>query len=179
MADNATPANPPRPSLLVMAAFAMVAAASLFGRGSAETEGSNATLALKTGAVRPSARDRDAAQKAGLGGPAPQSGLQAAQRVDHPPGIVGIAKSVFARFGRDNVTLVAAGVAYYVFLSIFPALAALVSIYGLFSDPAEVGRQIAPLANLLPPEAMKLLNDGLQKFVEGIHPGRPAIANGR
>ena len=33
---------------------------------------------------------------------------------------------------------VAAGVTYYTLLAIFPALAALVSIYGLFADPATI-----------------------------------------
>lgn len=102
--------------------------------------------------------------KAGEGTAPTQGGLAAAP-VDHRPGIVGIARSIIDRFTRDNATLTAAGIAFYTLLSIFPGLAALVSVYALFGDPAEVGRQIAPFASLLPPEAMKLLNDGLQGFI--------------
>jgi membrane protein len=72
---------------------------------------------------------------------------------------------VIERIGRDNVSMVAAGVAFYALLAIFPALAVIVSVYGLFSDPAEVSNQIAGLSYLLPPEAMKLITDGLQSFV--------------
>ena len=35
------------------------------------------------------------------------------------------------RISEDNLSIVAAGVSFYTFLSIFPALAALVSIYAL------------------------------------------------
>ena len=90
----------------------------------------------------------------------------AAAPVDHPAGVIGIGRSIIDRFTRDNATLTAAGIAFYMLLSIFPGLAALVSIYGLFGDPADVGRQIAPFAGLLPPEAMKLLNDGLEGFIK-------------
>src|SRR5262245_9854168 len=35
----------------------------------------------------------------------------------------------------DNVSLVAAGVAFYGLLAVFPGIAALVSLYGLLADP--------------------------------------------
>jgi membrane protein len=85
--------------------------------------------------------------------------------VSHRPGIVGILWSIVDRLGRDNVSMVAAGVAFYTLLAIFPALAAIVSLYGLFGDPADVSRQLAPFAEILPREALTLINDGLQSFV--------------
>lgn len=45
----------------------------------------------------------------------------------------------------DNLSIVSAGVAFYGLLAIFPAIAALVLIYGLFADPADVQRQLAPI----------------------------------
>lgn len=94
------------------------------------------------------------------------SGNGAAEPVDHLPGIFGLCRSIFDRFNRDNASQTAAGIAFYLFVSIFPGLAVLVSIYGLIGDPANVGQQIAPFASLLPPEAMKLLNDGLAGFIK-------------
>ncbi|MBP2290468.1 YihY/virulence factor BrkB family protein [Azospirillum rugosum] len=61
--------------------------------------------------------------------------------------------------GKDNISIVAAGVAYYALFAIFPAIAALVSIYGLLLDPAGVERQIGLLADFLPPDALKVLSD--------------------
>ncbi|MDB5509875.1 MAG: rane protein of unknown function [Hyphomicrobiales bacterium] len=70
------------------------------------------------------------------------------------------------RVSDDNIMLVAAGVAFYAMLAIFPALAALISIYGLFLNPARIQAQVESFAALLPPEAMKLLVDALQSFAE-------------
>lgn len=58
----------------------------------------------------------------------------------------------------DNVSLVAAGVAFYGLLAVFPGIAALVSIYGLVADPVSAGRLFADMPGL-PPEARKILTD--------------------
>ena len=94
--------------------------------------------------------------------PAPDTAAEPA--VEHAPGLVGIAKAVFARFGRDNISLVAAGIAFYILAAIFPALAAMVSIYGLFADPSQVAGRVGGLEGVLPPEALKILTDGLNNF---------------
>jgi membrane protein len=96
----------------------------------------------------------------------PTAGGLVAAPVAHPAGLIGIGRSIIDRFSRDNATLTAAGIAFYLLSSIFPGLAALVSIYGLVGDPSDVSRQIAPFAGLLPPEAMKLLTDSLQGFIK-------------
>jgi membrane protein len=75
-----------------------------------------------------------------------------------------IATNVIVRVGRDNLMLVAAGVAFYAMTAIFPAIAAFVSIYGLFADPNAVQDQIAQYASLLPAESLKLLTDALRNF---------------
>ncbi len=84
----------------------------------------------------------------------------------HPPGFLGIARSVYDRFGNDNITLVAAGVAFYIMLSIFPALAALVSLYALVGNPDDVASRIQDYGYLLPPAALKLIIDGLHNFAK-------------
>ena len=65
------------------------------------------------------------------------------------------------RFGRDNLSLAAAGIAFYGMFSIFPALAALVAVYGLFGDVHVVETQMADYSRLMPPEAAKLVTDAL------------------
>ena len=108
----------------------------------------------------------------GAGGKAPAAGQgdakpgTAGKPTQHPPGFLGIARSVFDRFGNDNISLVAAGVAFYVMLSIFPALAAMVSLYALVGNPDDVANRIQDYSYLLPPEAMKLITDGLHNFAK-------------
>src|SRR5688572_29124265 len=45
---------------------------------------------------------------------------------------------VWEQIGTDNISMVAAGVAFYGLLAIFPAITAFVSIWGLAADPAQV-----------------------------------------
>ena len=43
------------------------------------------------------------------------------QAATRDPGLMGVVKSVFDRFGRDNISLVAAGIAFYVLAALFPS----------------------------------------------------------
>ena len=69
---------------------------------------------------------------------------------------------VVKRLGSDNVTLVAGGVAMYALLSVFPGLAAAVSIYGLFATPADVIHHMRAFSSVLPPGVWDIFNTQLQ-----------------
>jgi len=68
-----------------------------------------------------------------------------------------LAAKLPARIREHNLTLVAAGVAFYGFLAIVPALIAFVSIYGLVADPEQVTRQVKDLGSSLPAEVQNFL----------------------
>ena len=59
----------------------------------------------------------------------------------------------------DQVPLLAAGVAFYAFLSIFPALIAIVTIYGLFADPSTIADQLNSVTTALPGQARQVITD--------------------
>lgn len=65
---------------------------------------------------------------------------------------------------RDYIGLVAAGVAFYSLLAIFPALAALISIYGLVADPVDIERQMNAVMGIIPEEAAGILQQQLQSL---------------
>jgi len=69
---------------------------------------------------------------------------------------------VYKDVGRDNLSLVAGGLAMYAVLSVFPALAAAVSVYGLIFTPADVIRQMNGFAGILPPGVWDIFNSQLQ-----------------
>ncbi|MBM9606058.1 YihY/virulence factor BrkB family protein [Desulfopila inferna] len=69
--------------------------------------------------------------------------------------------------GKDNLSIVAAGVAFYALLAIFPAIGAMVAIYGLVSNPGEVQQQVSTLSGILPQEGMKILQNQLERVAEG------------
>ena len=70
---------------------------------------------------------------------------------------------VYARFSEDRVMSIAGGVTFFVLLAIFPAIAALVSIYGLFADPASLTDQIDRLSDILPGGAIEVVGDQMRR----------------
>ena len=69
--------------------------------------------------------------------------------------------------GEDNLSLVAAGVAFYAFLAFVPLLTALVLSYGLFAEPVTVARDILRLAEILPASAAAIAADQLEAMSQG------------
>jgi hypothetical protein len=71
---------------------------------------------------------------------------RAARRPHHQipwRGWVEVLERTVRKTSENSITLVAAGVAFYALLAIFPAIGALISIYGLVSDPAQADQQFA------------------------------------
>lgn len=72
---------------------------------------------------------------------------------------------------EDNLSLLAAGVAFFALLALVPALVALVSLYGLFADPADVQRQVEDATRALPQEARALVVQQLENVVDSSSTG--------
>jgi membrane protein len=77
-----------------------------------------------------------------------------------------IAVRVKNEMAEDHLSIVAAGVALYGFLALFPGLAALVSIYGLVTDPADLQRHMSGIQGILPAEAANIINTQLDRLVQ-------------
>jgi membrane protein len=69
---------------------------------------------------------------------------------------------VVKRLGTENITLICGGMAMYSLLSVFPGLAAAVSIYGLFATPADVIKHMQAFSGVLPPGVWDIFNTQLQ-----------------
>lgn len=88
---------------------------------------------------------------------------------DHPAEIPArgwwqVARRGWRKATEHQLPLLAAGVAFFGFLALFPALIAFTLIYGLFADPARITEQAGPLIGSLPPEAQTLVVDQLQQL---------------
>ena len=68
-----------------------------------------------------------------------------------------IAKATFNQIGIDRVTAVAGGITFFGLLSLFPAITALVSIYGLVADPATISGHLDLLESFLPQGALDII----------------------
>jgi membrane protein len=102
------------------------------------------------------------------GSPTPQElpGITAEKPTDIPlRGWKQIVKRAWAENKADNMPIIAGGVAFFGFLSIFPALIAAISLYGLVASEETVARQIEELSAQLPESAATLIGDQLQEIV--------------
>jgi membrane protein len=75
-----------------------------------------------------------------------------------------VAQRVWTEASRDNLTVVAAGCAFYALFAIFPALSALTSLYGLTTDPATVEKQFSMLSSVLPAEAYDIVIEQIRNL---------------
>jgi membrane protein len=76
---------------------------------------------------------------------------------------------ILRRAGKNtyekNLSLVAGGVAYYVLFALFPAVAALISLYCLVANPAGVVKHVQSLSGMLPSSTVKLIGVALSQLV--------------
>jgi membrane protein len=76
-------------------------------------------------------------------------------------------KDIFLRIwkniGKDRVIVVAAGVTFYSILALFPAIAALVALYGLFADPMTITSHLDSIAGLVPGGAIEVIRDQITR----------------
>jgi membrane protein len=79
---------------------------------------------------------------------------------------------VYRNVSDHRAALLGAGITFYGLLSIFPALAALVAIYGLFFDPAKMTGHLDKLSGLLPSGAIDIARDQLTRVASK---GRQAL----
>lgn len=80
--------------------------------------------------------------------------------------IVKLTMSFINRIEAHNLTLVAAGVAFYAFLSIFPALGSAISIYGLITDVTSIKEQTAFMANFVPADVLNIFLERATKLTQ-------------
>jgi membrane protein len=70
-----------------------------------------------------------------------------------------IALRVKDEIAADRVSLVAAGVAFYALLAIFPAITAIMALGGLIFEPSEVTAQLTAITGVIPKEAAQIIID--------------------
>lgn len=74
-----------------------------------------------------------------------------------------VLKRVASELGNDRISIISAGISYYSLLSIFPAIAMLIMVYGLVSDAETARGHVALLSGILPEEAYTILAEQLTR----------------
>ena len=70
----------------------------------------------------------------------------------------------YAKINDNRLLAVAAGVVFYCLLALFPAIAAFVSLYGLFADPHTINSQVSAMSGILPGGAVDILHEELKRL---------------
>jgi membrane protein len=84
----------------------------------------------------------------------------------HPErGIFGYAFDLLKEITNDRVLAVAAGVAFYGLLALFPAITTLVSFYAMFKDRAAAADDLATLTSVLPASAVSIVSDQINRII--------------
>jgi membrane protein len=71
---------------------------------------------------------------------------------------------VWRNLRRHNASLVAAGIGLHGLLAVFPGLAVIMSVYGMFASPQDVMNDLRQFLGVLPPDAAKVLLSQLQSL---------------
>lgn len=106
-------------------------------------------------AVCPPRRDGPATSR-----PAPFTAVR-----DRPRSARDVASHIWTNIGCHRVLAIAAGVTFYALLAIFPAIAAIVALYGLFADTHTIVTQLNSMAGVLPGGAIAVIGDQVGRIV--------------
>lgn len=96
----------------------------------------------------------------------PAEGHDAATPSAIPPrGWWQIMKRVASEASDDRLTSEAASVTFFVLLSVFPAITAMVSLYGLVADQSTIAEHLSLLNGLMPEGGLSILNEQLERLI--------------
>jgi membrane protein len=120
-------------------------------------------LALAYALIATSGREAETPAEPSGSGASPAAGAKSPIEVP-ARGWFEIARSVWTKIGKNRVIAVAAGLTFYGLLAIFPTVTALVSVYGLFADPASINTQLQSLVGIVPEGAISIIGDQVQRI---------------
>ncbi len=66
---------------------------------------------------------------------------------------------------HDNINLIAAGVAFFSVLAVFPGLTAAISLYGLFGDPSAISLQLDAVSDIFPDDVVNLVHNQMARLM--------------
>jgi membrane protein len=141
----------------IAAALGLLAVALLIDRGTPPNQDANDASPM------PSKEKRDASTSA-LSTEAENRGRHAKSPAEIPAkGWKDILLRVYGNIGDHRILALAAGMTYYSILAIFPALAALVAIYGFFSDPGSIAKHLDVISGFVPGGAIEIAREQLTR----------------
>jgi membrane protein len=72
---------------------------------------------------------------------------------------------IYRSISEDRIVAISAGVTFYALLAIFPAIAAMISLYGLFADPATINQHVETLTGFVPGGGLDIIREQIDRVV--------------
>jgi membrane protein len=92
-------------------------------------------------------------------------GRKASEPSDIPvKGWKDVAVRVYNEISDDRILIIAAGVTFYVLLALFPGIAGLIALYGLYADPGTVAQHLDNLSGVLPEGGLQIIREQIQRL---------------
>ena len=70
---------------------------------------------------------------------------------------------IYENFSTHRIMAVAAGVTFYALLALFPGIAAVISLYGLFADPGTVSQHVNGFSSIIPGGGSEIITDQMNR----------------
>lgn len=131
-------------------------------------------IALARSADTPGQRRAAPEKKGVVGRPSAATRIRALERARIPlagapwdipwSGWKDILRRTYDEINENRLMSVAAGVVFYCLLALFPAIAVLVALYGIFADASTIDAQVSAMSGVLPGGAVDVLHEELRRL---------------
>jgi len=76
-----------------------------------------------------------------------------------------LTKRIYSEFSEDRVLAVSGGITFFFLLAIFPAIACVVTLYGIFDDRSSLLEGLRMVSGFLPAGAVSVLTTELNRLI--------------
>ena len=92
-------------------------------------------------------------------------GREASSPAQIPPrGWKDILLRIYQGIGEDRIVAISAGVTFFVLLAIFPAVAGLIALYGLYAEPQTISQHLNAAAGVLPEGGLQIIREQIERL---------------
>jgi membrane protein len=71
---------------------------------------------------------------------------------------------IFHGIGEDRILAISAGVTFFVLLAIFPAIAGLIALYGLYAEPQTISQHLNAASGVLPEGGLQIIREQIERL---------------
>jgi membrane protein len=79
-----------------------------------------------------------------------------------PKGWKDVALRIYRGISEDRIVAISAGVTFFVILALFPGIAGLIALYGLYADAGTIGQHLNTLSGILPEGGLQIIRQQIE-----------------